>query len=100
MPNANKAFPLNYQGQGPILINHRGSLMTSPILRPIKKITKWVLKNEGMAWINTVQHSEELICNIFLRTKGKEGIEGMRWFLSEVWINTVQHSEELICNIF
>ena len=25
-------------------------------------------------WINTVQHSEELICNIFRRPKGKEGI--------------------------
>ena len=25
-------------------------------------------------WINTVQHSEELICNIFQRPKGKEGI--------------------------
>ena len=25
-------------------------------------------------WINTVQHSEELICNIFRRPKGEEGI--------------------------
>ena len=25
-------------------------------------------------WINTVQHSEELTCNIFRRPKGKEGI--------------------------
>ena len=25
-------------------------------------------------WINTVQHSEELICNIFRRPKGAEGI--------------------------
>ena len=25
-------------------------------------------------WINTVQHSEESICNIFRRPKNKEGI--------------------------
>ena len=25
-------------------------------------------------WINTVQHSEELTCNIFRRPKGEEGI--------------------------
>ena len=25
-------------------------------------------------WINTLQHSEELICNIFRPSKGKEGI--------------------------
>ena len=39
--------------------------------------TKEMRECDGLlseVWINTVQHSEELICNIFRRPKGEEGI--------------------------
>ncbi len=60
------------------------SFSKSPILKKIsRKFHRLVLGLVGLrecdgllseVWINTVQHSEELICNIFRRPKGEEGI--------------------------